>query len=57
MTKRTKNVGHDSGGKSSSRWLSPGRPYTGDGKTRRSIFDKVGITFRGPDGKKIKKKS
>lgn len=39
MTKKTKNVGHDGGGLKSTRWLSPQKPYTGDGKTRRTFID------------------
>lgn len=45
MTKKTKIVGRDSG-KSSARWMSPSQPQTGDGKTRRSIFDAVKVVFR-----------
>jgi hypothetical protein len=46
MTKKTERIGRESG-KSSSRWLSPQKPQTGDGKTSRSIFDKVKVVFKG----------
>lgn len=44
MTKRTKHVGYETG-TSSSRWLSPSKPQTGDGKTRRVIFDGLKLVF------------
>lgn len=44
MTKRTKIVGYQTG-KSSDAWMSPRKPYTGDGKTRRSIFSGVLLKF------------
>jgi hypothetical protein len=40
MTKRTEHLGRDSGA-SSDRWLSPSRPYTGDGQTTRQPHDAV----------------
>lgn len=49
MTKRTKHLGYQTGG-SSDRGLSPQRPYTGDGKTKRTIFDKIVVAFQ--SGKK-----
>jgi hypothetical protein len=51
MTKKTKHLGRESGGgPGSDRWLSPSKPYTGDGKTRRSIFDKVRLVFKKRQG-------
>ena len=55
MTKRTKNVGYDSGNSSSDRFLSPKKPYAGDGKTKRTIFDRVTVVFK--SGKKKPGKS
>jgi len=53
MTKKTKHLGRESGtGGGSDRYLSPQRPYTGDGRTRRSTFDKIVAVFRKPNGKK-----
>jgi hypothetical protein len=46
MTKKTKVVGYQTGGRGSDRWLSPQKPQTGDGKTKRSIFDKVTVVFK-----------
>ena len=46
MTKRTKYVGYQESGKGSDKMLSPRRPYTGDGKTRRTIFDRVSVIFK-----------
>lgn len=45
MTKRTKHLGRQTGG-SSDKFLSPSKPYTGDGKTTRRIFDKVTAVFK-----------
>lgn len=39
MTRRTDKIGYQSGGKGGDRWLSPQNPQTGDGKTRRKLFD------------------
>lgn len=44
MTKRTKHLGYQTG-KSSDKGLSPSKPYTGDGRTTRSIFDAVKVVF------------
>lgn len=46
MTKRTKNLGYTTGQASTDKHLSPSKPYTGDGKTTRSIFDAVKLVFR-----------
>jgi hypothetical protein len=51
MTRKTKHLGRESG-KSSDKWMSPSQPYTGNGRTKRSIFDKVKVVFRKPDGSK-----
>lgn len=37
--KDSTHQGYDSG-KSSDKWLSPSKPYTGDGKTKREPYDK-----------------
>jgi hypothetical protein len=49
VTKKTKHLGRESG-RSSDKWMSPSQPYTGNGRTKRSIFDKVKVVFRKPDG-------
>lgn len=49
MTKRTKHLGRQTGG-SSDKYLSPQRPYTGDGKTTRQTHDQVTVTERTADG-------
>jgi hypothetical protein len=36
-------------------WFSSNNPQTGDGKTKRDIYDKPKVTFRRPDGTKAKK--
>jgi hypothetical protein len=40
MTKKTEHLGRESG-KSSAKYLSPSKPYTGDGRTTRQPHDKV----------------
>lgn len=45
MTKKTKHVGRESG-RSSDKHLSPQKPYTGDGKTSRKIFDAIKVVFK-----------
>lgn len=56
MTKKTGHVGHDSGGHKSSRWLSPQKPYTGDGKTKRSFIDgAIKVVFKPGPKKKPEK--
>lgn len=55
MTKKTGHVGHDSGGLKSSRWFSPQKPYTGDGRTKRSFVDgAIEVVFK-PGAKKPEK--
>lgn len=34
--------------------MSPSNPQTGDGKTKRDVYDKPRVTFRNPDGSKTK---
>lgn len=52
MTKKTNHLGRQTGG-SSDRFMSPQRPYTGDGRVTRSMFDKVQVIFQsGESGKK-----
>lgn len=51
MTRPTKHAGYrDPRTPSSDRLLSPRRPYTGDGVTTRSIFDRVQAVMRKADG-------
>lgn len=50
MTKKTKHLGRQTGG-SSDKFMSPSKPYTGDGKVTRTIFDAVKVVFTGKDGK------
>lgn len=45
MTKKTKHLGYQTG-KSSGKYMNPQRPYTGNGKTTRNIFDKVKLVFK-----------
>jgi hypothetical protein len=45
MTKRTKTIGYQTGGSSANR-IAPQQPYTGDGKTKRNIFDGVKLVFK-----------
>lgn len=45
MTKKTKRLGRQTG-KSSDKFMSPQKPYTGDGHTVREIFDKVTAVFK-----------
>lgn len=55
MTKKTKIVGNSNRGAnpSSAHYLSPSKPYTGDGKTRRRFIDGViQVVFRKADGSK-----
>lgn len=51
MTKKTKVVGYQTGGSGNDKYLSPRGPYTGDGKTRRTIFDSVKLVFQPGKGK------
>lgn len=55
MTKRKGFVGRQVE-QSSDRYLSPSQPYTGDGCTRRKIFDGLEMIFRRPDGKRVPKR-
>lgn len=52
MTKKTKHVGRETGARSSDKLIAPQNPYTGDGRTKRSIFDGVVNVFRQSNGKK-----
>lgn len=56
MTKRTKHLGYQAGqtGSSADR-IAPSRPYTGDGKTTRTIFDAVKVVFKKGKSKPKKK--
>lgn len=45
MSHSTDKYGRQTG-KSSDRWLSPQKPYTGDGKTKRKITDGVKLIFK-----------
>jgi hypothetical protein len=38
--------GAHSGGITSSRYFSPQKPYTGDGKTTRNIHDTIKLVFK-----------
>jgi hypothetical protein len=40
MTKKTGKIGHQTGGSSDS-WMAPSKPYTGDGKKKRSFVDGI----------------
>jgi hypothetical protein len=52
MAKKTRFLGRESGsGPGGPQWLSPQSPQTGDGKTRRTIFDKVSVLFKKADEK------
>jgi hypothetical protein len=49
MTKPIKGkhaAGFNSGAKSTDRYLSPQRPYTGDGKRRRFLLDEIKVIFK-----------
>lgn len=45
MSKKTAKYGHQTG-KSSDKWLSPSNPYTGNGRTRRSLLDGIAVVFK-----------
>lgn len=51
MTKKTKHLGKESG-KSSDKYLSPSKPYTGDGEHTRKPHDQVEVEFKEPKKKK-----
>jgi hypothetical protein len=51
MTEKRGKIGRESG-KSSGKYLNPNQPYTGNGRTKRDLFDKVKVVFRKPDGSK-----
>jgi hypothetical protein len=47
MARKTRFFGRESGnGPGGPQYLAPQTPYTGDGKTKRTIFDKVTVIFK-----------
>lgn len=53
MTKKTKHLGNTpKGGKSSDKYLSPQKPYTGDGEHTRKPHDPVEVEVKHPKKKK-----
>jgi hypothetical protein len=53
MSKKTEHYGQESGGRSSSHWLAPVNPQTGDGKTTRDPADPVTNVQRDANGNRV----
>lgn len=52
-----KHAGHNTSGATTSQWLNPQNPYTGDGRTSRQPHDPVTSTTVNKDGERIRKRS